>query len=446
MTDRADDQHQSHPVASAAEGRADDSATAHGPGRADVGFDITARHGERARAGVIRTPHGAISTPAFIPVGTKATVKAVLPESMTQLGAQALLANAYHLYLQPGHDLVDEAGGLGAFMNWSGPTYTDSGGFQVMSLGAGFKKVLSSEFSGGEKARTASGEDDDVAEGKERLAHVDDDGVTFRSFINGDVHRFTPEISMQIQHGLGADIMFAFDELTTLMNSRGYQERALERTRLWAIRCLAEHQRLTAERTHRPYQQLWGVIQGAQYEDLRRQAARDLGAMDVDGQRFDGFGIGGALEKENLGTIVGWVTDELPEERPRHLLGISEVDDLFVAIAAGADTFDCVSPSRVARNSAVYTRTGRVNLTGSRYRRQFAPIDETCDCYTCTHYTAAYIHHLFRAKEMLSSTLCTIHNERFVVRLVDEIRASIAEGSFEQLREERTGAYYGSPR
>lgn len=416
------------------------------PGRAEAGFAITARHGHKARAGVIRTPHGEIATPAFIPVGTKATVKAVLPETMRELGAQAVLANAYHLYLQPGHDLVDEAGGLGAFMNWPGPTYTDSGGFQVMSLGAGFKKVLSSEFSGGAGARTASGQDDDVAEGKERLAHVDDDGVTFRSFINGDVHRFTPEISLRIQHGLGADIMFAFDELTTLMNSRGYQESALERTRLWAIRCLAEHARLSAQRTHRPYQMLWGVIQGAQYEDLRRKAARDLGGMDVGGWGFDGFGIGGALEKENLGTIVGWVTDELPEDRPRHLLGISEVDDLFTAVAAGADTFDCVSPSRVARNSAVYTRTGRVNLTGSRYRRQFAPIDESCDCYTCTHYTAAYIHHLFRAKEMLSATLCTIHNERFVVRLVDEIRASIPAGEFEALREERTGAYYGSAR
>ncbi|MGP5626532.1 tRNA guanosine(34) transglycosylase Tgt [Brachybacterium alimentarium] len=416
------------------------------PGRAETGFEVTARHGDKARAGVITTPHGEIATPAFIPVGTKATVKAVLPESMSDLGTQALLANAYHLYLQPGHDLIDEAGGLGAFMNWPGPTYTDSGGFQVMSLGAGFKKVLSSEFAGGEKARTSSGEDDAVAEGKERLAHVDDDGVTFRSFINGDEHRFTPEISMQIQHGLGADIMFAFDELTTLMNSRRYQEQALERTRLWAIRCLAEHARLTADRTHRPYQQLWGVIQGAQYEDLRRQASRDLGAMEVEGWSFDGFGIGGALEKENLGTIVDWVTDELPEAKPRHLLGISEVDDLFVAIASGADTFDCVSPSRVARNSAVYTRTGRVNLTGSRYRRQFAPIDEACDCYTCTHYTAAYVHHLFRAKEMLSSTLCTIHNERFVVRLVDRIRAALHSGDFDALREETTGAYYGAPR
>ncbi|MFC7456935.1 tRNA guanosine(34) transglycosylase Tgt [Brachybacterium sp. GCM10030267] len=420
--------------------------TAQLPAPAETHFEITARADGKARAGVLETPHGTIETPAFVPVGTKATVKAVLPETMEELGAQALLANAYHLYLQPGHELIDEAGGLGAFMNWPGPTYTDSGGFQVMSLGAGFKKVLSSEFSGGETARTASGEDDDVAAGKERLAHVDDDGVTFRSFINGDTHRFTPEISMQIQHGLGADIMFAFDELTTLMNSRSYQEQALERTRLWALRCLAEHARLTAERTHRPYQQLWGVIQGAQYEDLRRQAARDLGAMDVEGWSFDGFGIGGALEKENLATIVGWVTDELPEDKPRHLLGISEVDDLFVAIAAGADTFDCVSPSRVARNSAVYTATGRVNLTGSRYRRQFAPIDETCDCYTCTHYTAAYIHHLFRAKEMLSATLCTIHNERFVVRLVDRIRASLRDGEFEALREETTGTYYGAPR
>ena len=411
-----------------------------------AGFDIAARHGEKARAGVIHTPHGDIHTPAFIPVGTKATVKSVLPESMAQLGAQAILANAYHLYLQPGHDLIDEAGGFGVFMNWDGPTYTDSGGFQVMSLGAGFQKVLSESFAGSDRASTPDGTDLATKKGKERLAHVDDDGVNFRSFIDGSEHRFTPEFSMQIQHSLGADIMFAFDELTTLMNSRGYQEKALERTRLWAERCIAEHKRLTEEREGKPYQMLWGVIQGAQYEDLRRKAARDLGAMTVDEWQFDGFGIGGALEKENLSTIVGWVTDELPEDKPRHLLGLSEMDDLFAGIAAGADTFDCVSPSRVARNSAVYTARGRVNLTGAKYRTQFAPIDDDCDCYTCTHYTAAYIHHLFKAKEMLSSTLCTIHNERFVVRLVQEIRAAILSGDFEALREERTGAYYGEYR
>lgn len=414
-------------------------------GREHAGFTVEAERG-KARAGVIHTPHGDIQTPAFIPVGTKATVKAVLPESMKDLGAQAVLANAYHLYLQPGHELVDAAGGFGAFMNWHGPTYTDSGGFQVMSLGAGFQKVLSESFAGNDRASTPGGTDLDTKKGKERLAHVDDDGVNFRSFIDGSEHRFTPEFSMQIQHGLGADVMFAFDELTTLMNSRGYQEEALERTRLWAERCLAEHGRLTAERAEKPYQQLWGVIQGAQYEDLRRKASRDLGGMSVDGFEFDGFGIGGALEKENLATIVGWVTDELPDSKPRHLLGISEVDDLFAAVAVGADTFDCVSPSRVARNSAVYTRSGRVNLTGAKYRWQFGPIDDTCDCYTCTHYTAAYIHHLFKAKEMLSSTLCTIHNERFVVRLVDEIRDSLVSGDFEALREERTGAYYGEAR
>ncbi len=382
------------------------------------------------RTGTIHTPHGDIHTPAFIPVGTKATVKAVRPDEMEALGAQAILANAYHLYLQPGADLIDEAGGLGRFMNWPGPTFTDSGGFQVMSLGAGFKKVISME---------ATGEisDDAVAVGKERHSYVDDDGVNFRSHLDGTLHRFTPEISMRVQHELGADIMFAFDELTTLMNSRGYQEESLERTRLWAIRCLAEHQRLTAERSHRPYQALFGVLQGAQYEDLRRTAARDLGAMD-----FDGFGIGGALEKENLGTIVGWVCEELPAAKPRHLLGISEPDDLFTAIAAGADTFDCVSPSRVARNAAVYTRDGRFNITGAKYRRDFGPIDPECACYTCQNYSRAYLRHLYKAKEMLFSTLCTIHNEFFIVSLVDRIRASIDDGSFAELEAETLGRYY----
>ncbi|MCC2661948.1 MAG: tRNA guanosine(34) transglycosylase Tgt, partial [Arthrobacter sp.] len=270
----------------------------------------------RGRTGTIATPHGEIQTPAFIAVGTKATVKSVLPESMAELGAQALLANAYHLYLQPGPDVLDEAGGLGAFMNWPGPTFTDSGGFQVMSLGSGFKKVIDM------KAVDQSGPDDAVAAGKERLAHVDDDGVWFKSHLNGDRHRFSPEISMQVQHQIGADIMFAFDELTTLQNSRGYQVESLERTRLWALRCLEEHFRLTASRTGKPYQALFGVIQGAQYEDLRRKACRDLGAMP-----FDGYGIGGALEKENLGTIVRWCNEELPEAKPRHLLGISEPDD-----------------------------------------------------------------------------------------------------------------------
>nr|WP_231707732.1 tRNA guanosine(34) transglycosylase Tgt [Arthrobacter sp. zg-Y919] len=390
--------------------------------------------GFQGRTGTISTPHGEIQTPAFIAVGTKATVKAVLPESVADLGAQAVLANAYHLYLQPGPDILDEAGGLGKFMNWSGPTFTDSGGFQVMSLGAGFKKVINMNADG---TTHATGADDDVAPGKERLAHIDDDGVWFKSHLNGDKHRFSPEISMQVQHKIGADIMFAFDELTTLMNSRGYQEMSLERTRLWALRCLAEHQRLTEERAGKPYQALFGVLQGAQYEDLRRKAARDLGAMD-----FDGFGLGGAFEKENLGTIVRWCTEELPENKPRHLLGISEPDDIFTAIENGADTFDCVSPTRVARNSAFYTPYGRKNLSNAKFKRDFGPLVDGCDCYTCTHYTRAYIQHLFKANEMVSHTLISIHNERFTVKLVDDARLSIDDGTFFDFKAEVLGKYY----
>ncbi len=400
----------------------------------NFGFDLV-RCGERARTGVISTPHGLIRTPAFIPVGTKASVKAVLPEAMRELGAQALLANAYHLYLQPGSDLVDEAGGLGQFMNWSGPTFTDSGGFQVMSLGAGFKKVLAMD-----KAGLRS--DDVIAEGKTRMAHVDEDGVTFKSHLDGRRHRFTPEVSMRIQHELGADIMFAFDELTTLMNTRSYQEASVERTHRWAVRCLAEHRRLTEQRADKPYQALFGVIQGAQYEDLRRQAARGLAGLEVDGQSFDGFGLGGALEKENLAKIIGWMVDELPEQKPRHLLGISEPDDLFAAVEAGADTFDCVNPSRVARNAAIYTADGRYNVTTARHRRSFIPLEEGCDCYTCSHYTRAYLHHLFKAKEMLASTLATIHNERFTIRLVDQMRQTLATGEFYAFREEFLGRFY----
>ena len=393
----------------------------------------------RGRSGVIRTPHGEIRTPAFIAVGTKASVKAVLPETMFQLGAQALLANAYHLYLQPGPDIVAQAGGLGAFMNWPGPTFTDSGGFQIMSLGAGFRKVLMED-----PGRTQS--DELIAKGKQRLAHVDDDGVTFTSHIDGSAHRFTPEVSIGIQHQLGADIIFAFDELTTLLNTRGYQEESVLRTHAWAQRCLDEHRRLSvAESGTKTPQALFGVVQGAHYEDLRRQACRGLASIvDDDGRGFDGYGIGGALEKQNLATIVGWCTDELPDDKPRHLLGISEPDDLFAAIAAGADTFDCVSPSRVARNAALYSPDGRFNITGARYRRDFSPVDPDCDCYTCAHYSRAYLHHLFKAKEILSATLCTIHNERFIVRLVDRIRESIADGRFDDLRDDVLGRYYGS--
>ena len=381
----------------------------------------------QGRRGIIRTAHGEIHTPAFIPVATQATLKMVLPEAMRDLGAQGLLANAYHLYLQPGVDIVQSAGGLGSFMNWDGPTFTDSGGFQVMSLGAGFKKTLAMD--------SATAASDVIAAPAKRLARVDDDGVTFRSHRDGSRHRFTAEISMQVQHALGADIIFAFDELTTLLDSRGYQELALQRTHAWARRCIAEHRRLGSR------QLLFGVFQGADYEDLRRSTARELAAMG-----FDGFGIGGAIDKHRLAEIVGWVVDEVPQDKPRHLLGIGEPDDLFAAVEAGADTFDCVTPARVARNAAVFSPTGRFNINTAAHRRRFEPIDAECDCYTCAHYTAAYLHHLFKAGESLAGTLATIHNQRFIVGLVDRIRQSISDGDFAELREDFLGRYYAGTR
>lgn len=413
----------------------------------DLSFDVNTRLGDgspgkHGRTGVIHTPHGDIQTPAFIPVATKATVKTLTPEQIKSTGAQAILSNAYHLYLQPGHDIVDEAGGVGAFENWDGPTYTDSGGFQVMSLGVGFKKVLAMDV-----AKLTEG--DIRAAKKERLAHVDEDGVDFRSFIDGSKHRFTPEFSMQIQHGLGADIMFAFDELTTLVDTRVYQEQSVDRTHRWAKRCLDEHDRLTNERTHRPKQSLWGVVQGAQYEDLRRQATRGLVQLseqaEAEGKRgFGGFGLGGALEKENLGTIVGWCCDELPENKPRHLLGISEPDDMFTAIEAGADTFDCVAPTRLGRRGGVYTLDGRMNLMGARFKRDFRGIDEEFGGYVSENYSRAYIRHLLKANEFLAGTLCTIHNLQFMIRLVDNIRESIDGGYYEAYRDEFMGRYYTS--
>ena len=278
--------------------RLTDSPTGRGRGGARYG-----------RTGVIHTPHGDIRTPAFVPVATQAAMKAVLPESMAQLGAQCLLSNAFHLYERPGEDVLDEAGGLAKFMNWDGPTFTDSGGFQVLSLGAGFKKTLAMDT-------TDMKSDDVIAKGKERLAFVDEDGVTFKSPLNGSLHRFSAEISMNIQHKIGADIMFAFDELTTLMNTRRYQENSVERTFRWARRCVDEHKRLTESRVGKPYQALYGVVQGANYEDLRRRAAQQIASLD-----FDGVGIGGAMEKRIIGDICAWICDEMPQERPRHVLG-----------------------------------------------------------------------------------------------------------------------------
>ncbi len=385
--------------------------------------------GTLARSGVITTPHGDIRTPAFIVVGTQAAVKALSPEQVHSVNAQAVLANAYHLYLRPGHQLVEQAGGLSAFMNWNGPTFTDSGGFQVLSLGSGFKKVI--DMKG----------DVPLASPGERLAHVDDDGVTFYSHLDGSKHRFTPELSMQIQQAVGADIMFAFDELTSLVDSYDYQVTSLARTHAWADRCLAELTTLRKQQPDRPYQALFGVLQGAQHEDLRRQTAQHLGAMP-----FDGFGIGGAIEKDRLGDIVRWCTEELPEDKPKHLLGISEPNDIFAAIENGIDTFDCVSPTRVGRNGAFYSYDGRHNILGARYAADFGSLLTDCACPVCPNYSRAYLHHLFKAKEILGLTLLSLHNEYFIIKLVDDIRTSIEDGSFPAFKQEWLRRYYAPNR
>lgn len=411
----------------------------------DLSFKISARmDGDLGRAGTISTPHGDIQTPAFIPVGTKATVKAMTPDFVRKTGAEAILGNAYHLYLQPGPEIVDKAGGLAAFANWHGPTYTDSGGFQVLSLGSGFKKVLAMDTTG------LSRNDIKAAE-KERMAMVDDDGVNFKSFIDGSKHRFTPEFSMQIQHQLGADIMFAFDELTTLVETKDYQVESVERTRRWADRCLAEHNRLTEQRVDKPLQSLWGVVQGAQYEDLRRQAVRGLVALsdeyEAEGKRgFGGYGLGGALEKENLGTILRWCVEELPEGKPRHLLGISEPEDLFAAVAAGADTFDCVSPTRLGRRGTVYTAYGKTTLSRAVYKEDFRPIDDTFPDSPTEGFTRAYIHHLLKAKESLGGTLSSAHNVWFIWQLVNRMRQAIIDGDFAEFREDFMGRYTAGKR
>jgi queuine tRNA-ribosyltransferase len=383
--------------------------------------------GTLARTGTITTPHGAIQTPAFIVVGTAATVKAMTVEQVRSAGAQAVLANAYHLYLRPGHNTVEQAGGLGKFMNWDGPTFTDSGGFQVLSLGSGFKKVI--DMAG----------DVELASEKERLARVDDEGVTFYSHLDGSEHRFTPELSMRIQHALGADVMFAFDELTSLRDPYDYQVESLARTEAWARRCITELARLRARHPDRPYQALFGVVQGAKYEDLRRSTSRKLASMD-----FDGFGIGGAIEKKRLRDIVRWCNEELPADKPKHMLGISEPDDIFAAIENGCDTFDCVSPTRVGRNGSFYTYEGRKNIAGAKYAKDFSPLLQDCDCYTCASYTRAYLRHLHKSNEILGMTLLSLHNEHFIIKLVDDIRASIEDGSFKTLKKSWLKRYYGT--
>lgn len=403
------------------------------------GFSIEKKLGgdTLARAGIIHTPHGDIETPAFTVVGTKATVKSLTMEQVKTLGTQAVLANTYHLYLAPGDELVKRAGGLGKFMDWDGPTFTDSGGFQVFSLGAAFGKGIG-------KVAMAEENEEDIDTDHGQLATVDDEGVTFRSHRDGSLHRFTPERSIQIQHNLGADIIIAFDECTSPHDAYEKQKRSLDRTHEWAKRSLAEHQRLGGE------QALYGVIQGGKFQDLREEAARTVGAMELvrpDGTRggFDGFGIGGSFSKDDIGTAVRWVNALLPEDKPRHLLGIGEPIDFFYGVEAGVDTFDCVSPTRLGRNGSLYTKNGRMNINNAKYVDDHTPIDDECGCYTCLHHTRAYLAHLFREGEMLGAALGSIHNLYFIVNLVKKIRQSILDGHFFELKQAMLEQYYGKP-
>lgn len=383
----------------------------------------------RGRAGKIETAHGVIETPAYIVVGTKATVKALTPEQVLSVGTQAILANTYHLYLEPGEEVLKKAGGFQKFMNWKGPTFTDSGGFQAFSLGAAFNNKVGKI--GNVKMEPANDRDEDLAtQHNNAMAKVDEDGVTFKSIIDGSSHRFTPERSMEIQHTIGADIMFAFDECTSPLAPHSYQKEAMDRTHRWAKRSLDYH------RAANTGQSLFGIVQGGRFQDLRKESAQIIGGMD-----FDGFGIGGSFDKEDLHTAVGWVADELPEGKPRHLLGIGEPADLILGIENGMDTFDCVVPTRIARNGTIYTKKGKVHIANAEYKMDFGKLDEGCECYTCQNYSRAYVSHLFRVKEMLASTLGSIHNLYFLVNLVKNARKAMFEDRFDEFKKEFLEGY-----
>ncbi len=390
------------------------------------------------RAGVISTPHGDIKTPSFVPVGTKATVKGITPEMLKDLGAQVTLANTYHLLLQPGDELVRDAGGLHKFMHWDGPIMTDSGGFQVFSLGAAYGKGISKVLHPADPSVQIP-ERSSADDGVPRLATIGNDGVSFRSHLSGELNYITPERSMEIQHNLGADIIFAFDECTSPTEDRRYQEEALQRTHAWAQRSLDYHK----SKTNSERQALFGVIQGGRDEELRRKSAQVIANMKTaDGGEFDGFGIGGSFDKDDLHSAVRWCNQELPEDKPRHLLGIGEPEDLFEGVENGVDLFDCVAPTRNARSTGtLYTKQGRMRIMNTKHRTEFIPIESDCGCYVCKNFTRAYLSHLFHAKEMLGSMLASIHNLYFITNLVATMREKIIEGTFTEYKQEFLARY-----
>jgi queuine tRNA-ribosyltransferase len=409
--------------------------------------------GSLARAGILRTPHGDIKTPAFVAVATKADIKGIDTRLYPELGIQTIISNTYHLYLSPGEELVAKAGGIHKFMAFDGPIMTDSGGFQVFSLGEGFGKKVSKvgreqkqELAGQnglvESAETTRGPfgrevpafyDAELATSHGKLAIVDEEGVSFTSHVDGSFHRFTPERSIEIQHKLGADIIYAFDECTSPAADKTYQQEAMDRTHRWAARSLKAHrQNLDANAK----QGIYGIVQGGRYADLRIQSAKELASMD-----FDGYGIGGSFSKDDILGILDKVNRELPQGKPRHLLGIGEPEDIFIGVEAGIDTFDCVLPTRNGRTGGIYTKNGKIQIPNAEFREDWGPLDAGCQCLVCTKHTRAYVHHLFRTHEMLGPILASMHNIFFLTNLVSKIRQSILDGNFHAFRDTFLGSY-----
>ncbi len=416
-----------------------------------ISFEILKRAPRSgARAGVLATPHGVIQTPAFVPVGTKANVKGILPSALPALGAQVVLANTYHLYLQPGEKIVKEAGGLAQFMNWveedphsalaprGKPTMTDSGGFQVFSLGVAFGKTISKFVkSDASQEEALTMYDEEVASQHGQLAIIDDEGVTFTSHLDGSLHRFTPERSVEIQHALGADMFFAFDECTAPTAPYEYQKEAMDRTHRWAERSLKAHrQNIDANKK----QALFGIVQGGRFEDLRHESAREIASLG-----FDGIGIGGSFSKEDMQGSLQAAVAELPEELPKHFLGIGEPSDILEGIANGMDLFDCVAPTRIGRHGSIYTKRGIIHLKGEKYRNDFSPLDPetwTSDVQV-SGFTRAYVAHLVRSGEMLGSIICSMHNLGFILKLVSDARQAVLDDRFDSFRADFIHSYYG---
>ncbi len=354
----------------------------------------------RARRGRLHTPHGTVEIPVFMPVGTAATVKAMRPEEVSGLGAEIILSNTYHLYLRPGADIVREAGGLHKFMNWDKPILTDSGGFQVFSLGV--------------------------------MRKITEEGASFRSHIDGSQHMISPEKSVEIQNALGSDIIMAFDECIPYPADYEYAKRSTERTSRWLERCKKAHKDTSR-------QALFGIMQGGMYEDLRRQSARDIVAMDLPGYAIGGLSVG--EPREQMYSILDYATDLLPENKPRYVMGVGTPDHLFEGVERGVDMFDCVLPTRLARNGAAMTSVGRISIKNAKYERDFTPLDHECDCYTCRNYSRAYLRHLFKANEILSSMLLSHHNLYFLVHTMENIRKALEEDRFLEYKQEFYSKY-----